>query len=74
MARFTAVLWLEVTGFFYGVIACIAGSWTWREWKAAFRPGGTGSRNHVYLFAAVALAFAYFAISNFVRARLRERR
>jgi hypothetical protein len=70
--RLSGVLWLEVTGVFFGVFALIAlqGVWKWRaEWHA--NPGG-----HTHLAGAVAMAvvFVYFCVSSFVRAHRRSRR
>jgi hypothetical protein len=75
------VLWLEITGSFFGIFAVFAGSavWTHRaEFKSAvsegLASGGNSSpaihasRLHLLVFLAMALVFAYFSISSFVRA------
>jgi hypothetical protein len=69
--RLSGVLWLEVSGFFFGLFALfflgavirLRGQWH------------TGSAERQQLVGAVAMLalFGYFCVSNFVRARRRER-
>ena len=74
LAVFSGALWLRVTGLFFGLIAFTVGAGAWRVrsgWQHAFQsPEGT----RFWLFAGVAAVFAYFAVSSFVRANLKERR
>ena len=74
LAVFSGALWLRVTGLFFGLIAFTVGAGAWRlrnGWQRAFMtPEGT----RFWLFAGVAALFAYFAVSSFVRANLKERR
>jgi hypothetical protein len=74
LARFSSVLWLEVTGTFYAVIAAVLGLETWKA-RAALHlsPAAPGARRF-YLFLALFSVFAYFAVTNFIRAHRRERR
>jgi hypothetical protein len=70
--RLGGVLWLEVSGVFFGLFALFAAGGVWRlrgEWHLN-APG------HRKLAVAVAMLafFGYFCVSNFVRARRRERR
>ncbi len=69
--RFSSVLWLEVTGFFFVVIAAFIAQGAWK-----LRGSLHGGPDHVkFLLHLVLFAlFAYFAVSSFVRARRRERR
>jgi hypothetical protein len=69
LARFSSVLWLQVTGTFFVLIAVFLSQGLWKERGAARLPMGS----HEALMAAF-VVFAYFAISNFVRAHLRGRR
>ena len=70
--RLGGVLWLEVTGVFFGIFAIFAAGGAWRlrgEWHL-------NSAGHRQLLGAVAMLafFGYFSVSSFVRARRRERR
>jgi hypothetical protein len=72
--RLSGVLWLEVTGSFFGIFAAFAASGAWRL-HAAWRLSTSNTHDHQELMgcAAMALIFGYFCVSNFVRARRRER-
>ena len=76
--RHSRELWLQITGSFFALLACsmAGGMWTLRfAARAAFQHVRT---NHAalwgqdllkfYLAAAAFLMFAYYAVSNFVRA------
>jgi hypothetical protein len=69
--RLSGVLWLEVSGFFFGLFALMALGYMWKlrgEWH-------TGVESHRSLLGAAAMfaLFGYFCVSNFVRAKKRER-
>lgn len=70
--RLSGVLWLEVSGVFFGVFALFALGAVLR-FHGQWRANAEGHRN---LFVAVIMlfVFGYFCVSNFVRARRRERR
>jgi hypothetical protein len=73
-ARFSSVLWLEVTGAFFAIFALMAGSQVWK-WRAAVRLSpATPDARRLYVYFAVFALFAYFAVSSFVRANRRQRR
>jgi hypothetical protein len=73
--KLSGVLWLELTGVFFGIFAvfAIAGTWKmWGEWRqaamshdATLRLAGT---------AAMAVIFGYFCLSSFLRASRRSRK
>jgi hypothetical protein len=68
--RLSGVLWLEVTGVFFGIFALFAAGTVWKlrgEWHSP--------ANYRGLWGAVAMlvVFGYFCVSSFVRARRRER-
>jgi len=70
--RLSGVLWLEVSGVFFGlfaVFALVAVVHLRGEW----RPSAPGHRQLAVALAMLAF-FGYFCVSNFVRARRRERR
>jgi len=72
--RLGGVLWLEVSGVFFGIFALFALGGVWRlrdQWRASLSdPAG-----HRQLLGAMAMlaVFGYFSVSNFVSARRRER-
>jgi hypothetical protein len=70
--RLGGVLWLEVSGVFFGLFALfalVAVVHLYGEWHV-------NAAGHRQLVVAVAMLvfFGYFCVSNFVRARRRERR
>lgn len=82
--RLSAVLWLEVTGVFFGIFALFALGSVWRlraQWHliAAHASGvnlmATRSEGEKQLLGALVMLaiFGYFCVSSFVRARRRER-
>jgi hypothetical protein len=56
-------LWLEVTGFIFGVFALVGAGATIREWT------GGADRTRIWAGAAFTLVFAYFCVSSFVASR-----
>ncbi len=73
LARFSSVVWLQVTGVFFALIALFLFQGVWQQ-RAAWRmPPGSHPAEKLYLLCAAFLAFAYFAVSSFVRASRRDR-
>ena len=75
LARLSGVLWLEVTGVFFGLFALSAAVAAFRlrgEWHQT--PANPTGHSHLLLTLAVTLLFGYFCASSFVRARRRGRR
>jgi hypothetical protein len=70
VARFSSVLWLQVTGTFFLLIAAVFVGGLWKLRGAAHSPDA----GRLYVYAAAFAVFAYFGVSNFVRAWRRERR
>ena len=74
VARFSSVVWLQVTGLFFGLLATFLGEGAWKE-RAAWRlPMGSHAATKLWVMVAAFVLFAYFCVSNFVRAALRDRR
>lgn len=70
--RLSGVLWLEVSGVFFGIFALFALGAVIRlrgQWHA-----GSAERQQLFGSVAMLALFGYFCVSNFVRARRRERR
>ena len=74
LARFSSVVWLQVTGLFFALIAMFLAKGAWKERAAWHQPLGSHAATKFYVLAVAFAAFAYFSVSNFVRAWLRERR
>jgi len=72
--RFLSVLWLEVTGTFFALLALGMGEGVWLERRAIHGPLGSLDTQKLYLSLVLFAVFAYFAISGFVRARRAGRR
>ena len=70
--RLSGVLWLEVSGVFFGLFALIALGYLWKL-RGAWHTGATSHRNLLGAAGMFAL-FGYFCVTNFVQARRRERR
>jgi hypothetical protein len=73
--RLSGVLWLEVSGVFFGIFALIALGYLWKL-RGAWHTGAANAAGHRSLLGAVIMLalFGYFCVSSFVRARRRERR
>jgi hypothetical protein len=74
VARFSSVLWLEVTGSFFLLIAIFFAQGLWKARGAAHLSMHSREAEKFYVYAAGFAAFAYFGVSNFVRAWRRDRR
>jgi hypothetical protein len=68
-ARVARVLWLEVTGFLFLVLAVIGAGATWREFHHYTHGQAGGGR--VAAGAVFTLLFVYFGVNSFWRARKR---
>lgn len=73
--RLSGVLWLEITGVFFGIFAVSAAAAAWRL-RAQWHPAIADPHAHRSLIGAaiIFVLFGYFSVSSFVRARRRERR
>ena len=69
VGRVLHVLWLEVAGLFFLVLALVGGAAAVREYHRY--ANGTSGVGRVLLAAAFALAFLYFGVSSFTRSRRR---
>lgn len=67
--KLSGVLWLEMTGAFFGIFALFAGQavWTHRA-DLHSNPANHEAHIHAFVFLAMALVFGYFCLSSFVRA------
>lgn len=74
LVKLSGVLWLELTGVFFGLFAMAAGGAAWRL-RAAMHATATNHDEHVRFLAGawMAVVFGYFCVSSFVRATRRSR-
>jgi hypothetical protein len=72
--RLSGVLWLEVSGVFFGIFALLALGYMWKL-RGAWHASATNAASHRSLLGAAVMLvlFGYFCVSSFVRARQRER-
>ena len=68
-SRVLHILWLEVTGLFFLVLALVGAAAAVREYHR--RVAGAGSQGKMVLAAGFALLFCYFGVSSFWRSRKR---
>jgi hypothetical protein len=71
VVRFSSVVWLQVSGVFFALVALIMGNVAWRA-RAGFH-AAANSPAAIQLYACVVFCalFTYFAVSSFVRAARR---
>ena len=69
VTRVMHILWLEVTGLFFLVLAFVGAAAAVRELHR--RALGTGSTGKMLLATGFALLFAYFSVTSFWRSRRR---
>ena len=72
--RLSGVLWLEVSGVFFGVFALLALGYVLKL-RGAWHAGAANAGERRSLMGALVMLalFGYFCVSSFVRARRRER-
>ena len=73
LAQFSSVLWLQVTGSFFLLIAGFFAEGLWKTRGAVRLSIHTPEAEKFWVYAVAFAAFAYFGVSNFVRAWRRER-
>jgi hypothetical protein len=73
MVRSSKVLWLEVTGVFFGIVALFGAQGAWMHRAGVFAGSTSAQRKDFWLAAAMAIAFSYFCISSFLRANRKNR-
>jgi hypothetical protein len=68
VVRFSSVVWLQVTGVFFALVAFTMGTAAWRARAGLHAAPNSPGAMKVYAYAAVCALFAYFTVSSFVRA------
>ena len=69
--RLGGVLWLELTGVFFGLFALTAGVGAWKQ-RAEWH-GAAGQHGHLLMLGGMAVMFGYFCLTSFMKARRREK-
>ncbi len=75
VVKLSGVLWLELTGVFFGIFAVFAGNAAWKT-RAALHETAVNHDAHVRLLWSLAMAavFGYFCVSSFVSANRKSKR
>lgn len=71
VVRFSSVVWLQVTGVFFALVAFTMGAAAWRARAAFHAASGSHDATKLYAYMAVCALFTYFTVSSFVRAARR---
>jgi hypothetical protein len=71
VVRFSNVVWLQVTGVFFGLVAFTMGMAAWKARSAVHAAANSDGAMKVYAYVAVCALFTYFTVSSFVRAARR---
>jgi hypothetical protein len=74
LARVGGVLWLQVMGSIYAMMALVFGEAAYLRRAALHLSLHEAHAQQAWLLTALGLLFSYFAITSFVRAAIRERR
>jgi hypothetical protein len=73
LKTFSSVIWLQVTGTFFGLFALTMGGAVVRHRDYFRLPIGSEDGRKIYFYLLVFVIFAYFTVSNFVRANRRQK-
>jgi hypothetical protein len=71
VVRFSSVVWLQVSGVFFALIAFIMGNAAWRARSGFHAAAHSHAAIKLYTCVAVCAVFIYFTVSSFVRAARR---
>jgi hypothetical protein len=71
--KFSSVVWLQVTGCFFALFAVTMAGAIIRHHTDFAQGWQTVAGRNLYFYVAALVIFGYFSISNFVRAKRRER-
>jgi hypothetical protein len=75
VVKLSGVLWLELTGVFFGIFAVFAANGAWKTRGALLASASNhDAYGHFVLSVVMAAIFGYFSISSFVRANRRGKR
>lgn len=73
MVRSGKVLWLEVTGVFFGLVALFGAQGIWLHRAGALANASPDERKHFWLAAGMAIGFGYFCFTSFLSANRKNR-
>lgn len=69
--RFSSVIWLQVTGVFFALVAVTMGTAAWKARAGLHSAAEPHGAMKLYAYVAVCALFTYFTVSSFVRAARR---
>ena len=73
--KLSGVLWLELTGVFFGIFAVFAGGNAWKlRWALRETAENHDAHARLLIAAVMAVVFGYFCVSSFVKANHRVKR
>jgi len=70
VVRFSSVVWLQVTGVFFALVAVTMGAAAWKA-RAGLHAADSHGAIKLFAYLAVCALFTYFTISSFLRAARR---
>ncbi len=71
VVRFSSVVWLQVTGVFFALVAVTMGTAAWKARAGLHSAANSYGTMKVCAYVAVCVLFTYFTVSSFVRAARR---
>jgi len=71
VVRFSGIVWLQVTGAFFALVAFTMGAAAWRARAGLHAAAGSHDEMKLYAYLVICAVFTYFTISSFVRAARR---
>jgi hypothetical protein len=71
VVRFSSVVWLQVTGVFFALVAFTMGAAAWKTRAGFHAAANSPGAIKAYASVAVCALFTYFTVSSFVRAARR---
>ncbi len=74
LAKLSGILWLEMTGAFFGIFALFGADSLWRH-RADLHETMLNhtAHQHLLVYAAMTVLFTYFTVTSFLRARRKGR-
>ena len=73
LKKFSSVVMLQVTGTFFALFTMVMGDAVWRHQHDFLGAAGVHAAAKVYASVLLGMVFAYYTVSNFVKAAKREK-
>lgn len=68
VVRFSSVIWLQVTGVFFALVAFTMGMAAWKAQAALHAAANSHGALKMYAYLSICALFTYFTVSSFMRA------